>query len=715
MRRLEATQILYEIALSVGQSLDLNQMLRHSLGTMMRLCNFNLAVVMRLIDETSQGVTGTVVAAIPRNVVHRTYYQAFMERAEVPEHPDALHGWLMRLPLHREDGEAHHWYMFHLTGFGILVLRKTGTPISEDLFNSLPKLMEKLSQAIRACIYEQELKQQMEAARSAERAKNLFMANISHEIRTPMNGVLGLLDVVLDTPLPEEVREQLNLARLSAEHLLGIINIVLDLSRIDAGKMVLEARDLDLKELLLQTLGSQMPSAAAKQLKLTHHLDSDLPDYVRVDATRLRQILINLIGNAIKFTEQGEVSLQGQLLARDEAASEIQLSIRDTGIGIPTHVISRIFEAFEQGDNTYSRRFEGTGLGLTITHKLVELLGGEITVNSEAGKGSEFTVRLRLPHGTQPATDDTLTPHVLLADQLRKMRLKVLVAEDNSINQLVIRKLLERIHAASTVAENGIETVELASHRRFDLILMDMMMPLMDGMEATQHIRQQEAENHWSPCPIIALTAHAMAGDRERFLASGMQGYVAKPIQYTLLVQEILKVIGDHPHPGDQQRPSGHLDISDIHTENEPTWFLEAVNLSPSVSHPSPAELTHVLNWHNALKQIGGDEPLLRQVLALFMEGIDGQMHGMWQSLATSDINQLGIQAHTLKGQCGTLCALPARDAAQQLEKLCRDQTEVPRIRQALHALQEQMDRLLPALRHRQDAGPGNDPVTPLR
>ncbi|MCG5510143.1 MULTISPECIES: ATP-binding protein [Ectothiorhodospira] len=621
----------------------------------------------------------------------------------------------MRLPLHREDGDAHHWYVFHLTGFGILVMRKTGTPISEDLFNSLPKLMEKLAQAIRACIYEQELKQQMEAARSAERAKSLFMANISHEIRTPMNGVLGLLDVVLDTPLPEEVREQLNLARLSAEHLLSIINIVLDLSRIDAGKMILETRDLDLKELLLQTLGSQMPTAAAKQLRVTHHLDPDLPDYVRVDATRLRQILINLLGNAIKFTEQGEVTLQGRLLARDEAASEVQLSVRDTGIGIPTHVISRIFEAFEQGDNTYSRRYEGTGLGLTITRKLVELLGGEITVISEVGKGSEFTVRLRLPHGTRPEPSDTRTPHVLLADQLKQMRLKVLIAEDNSINQLVIRKLLGRIDAVCTVAENGIETVELAAHRRFDLILMDMMMPLMDGMEATQHIRQQEAENHWSPCPIIALTAHAMAGDRERFLAGGIQGYVAKPIQYALLIQEVLNVIGHDHHPDTDSVSPSTLEISNIHAENEPTWFMEAMTLGAPIPDPAPTDQSPIFNWQNALRQIGDDEPLLLQVLALFLESIDNQLHDMRHNLASSHLGDLGIQAHTLKGQCGTLCALPARDAAQQLEDLCRQQAEFPRIRQALHSLLEQMDRLLPALRQRLDAGPGNDPVTPPR
>lgn len=706
MRRLEATQILYEIAFSVGHSLDLNQMLRHSLGTMMRLCNFNLAVVMRLVDEASQGVSKAVVAAIPRNVVHRPYYQAFMERIGMPEQPDTLHPWLTRLPLQREDGEAHHWYVFHLTGFGILVLRKTGTPISEDLFNSLPKLMEKLSQAIRACIYEQELKQQMEAARSAERTKNLFMANISHEIRTPMNGVLGLLDVVLNTPLPKEVREQLNLARLSAEHLLGIINVVLDLSRIDAGKMVLESRNLDLKEVLLQTLGSQMPTAEAKQLRLTHHLAPDLPEYVCVDATRLRQILINLLGNAIKFTEQGEVSLQARLLAREEAASEVQLSVRDTGIGIPTHVIGRIFDAFEQGDNTYSRCFEGTGLGLTITQKLVELLGGEINVTSEVGKGSEFTVRLWLRHGTRPETSDARTPHILLAEQLKKMRLKALIAEDNSINQLVIRKLLERINAVCTVAENGIETVELAAHRRFDLILMDMMMPLMDGMEATRHIRQQEVENHWTPCPIIALTAHAMAGDRERFLASGIQGYVAKPIQFTLLVQEILKVIGHDHRPDTESMSPGTLEIRNIHTENEPNWFLEAMNQEAPMPTPAPAGQTALFNWQNALSQIGGDEPLLKQVLSLFMEGIDSQLHDMQHSLAASDINDLGIQAHTLKGQCGTLYALPARDAAQQLESLCRQQAESSQIRQALHVLLEQMDRLLPTLQQMLDGDP---------
>ncbi|SEP71895.1 Signal transduction histidine kinase [Ectothiorhodospira magna] len=708
MKRLEATQILYEIALSVGQTLELNRMLRHSLGTMMRLCNFNLAVVIQTADGAGASApTQKIVEAIPRSVIQRPYFNAFLERMDIPQAPADFEPWLSRLPLHYEEEEGQHWYAFALSGFGVLVVRKHTSPIHEDLFNSLPKLMEKLAQAIRACIYEQELKQQMEAAQSAERTKSLFMANISHEIRTPMNGILGLLDVVLDHPLPEEAREQLKLARLSAEHLLGIINAVLDLSRIDAGKMTLEAKDHDLPELLIQIVRSQTPTAHCKRLQLKHQLDPNLPRYVQVDATRLRQIIINLMGNAIKFTEKGEITLKATLVSQHDQGADILLSVEDTGIGIPTHAIERIFETFEQGDNTYSRMYEGTGLGLAITRKLITLMGGEISVTSEVGKGSKFTIQLTLPHGNPPPdVSDIDIQHAQVTEQLSRMKLRILVAEDNLINQMVIKKMLDRIDAVYTVAENGLETVEMAARRGFDLIFMDMMMPLMDGLEATCHIRQQEKENHWPNCPIIAITANAMAGDRERYLANNIQGYVAKPIQYPVLIQEIDRVLTQYPPSLPMDTPD--TDIDDIHIENEPAWFIEEHSTQ---WRETLAQSTQALpfDWNKALRQIGDDESLLIQVLAVFLEGIDDQLQQMQAHLAEGKMHELGIHAHTLKGQCGTFCASAAKDAAQHLETLCRNQGNTDAIRLALDDLMAQMATLLPPLREQWAKSPPLD------
>ena len=424
----------------------------------------------------------------------------------------------------------------------------TPAPVTEgeDELGQLGAAFNAMSRTVRQRVEQLTLAKQ--EAEASNRAKSEFLANMSHEIRTPMNGIIGMTELVLDSSLSTAQREHLQVVRSSADALLRIINDVLDFSKIEAGKLTLESLAFSPQQLLNDTLAPLEVGARDKGLVLRREIAPDLPAWVLGDPDRLRQVLTNLLGNAIKFTAAGEVTLGWRYLAGE--ALPHQLWVRDTGIGIPADKQKAIFEAFTQADNSTTRHFGGSGLGLTICSTLVQLMGGQISLDSEPGKGSTFQVALQLPltdappvvappaipPASQPLEAAPMTPVVpaevvpVSTDSVTN-GLRVLLVEDHPVNQKLAIKLLERDGHQVTLAQNGQEGFTAAVGETFDLVLMDVQMPVMDGLESARAIRAFEREHGRAAVPIAAMTANAMASDREACEAAGMNDFIAKPFK----------------------------------------------------------------------------------------------------------------------------------------------------------------------------------------
>jgi signal transduction histidine kinase/ActR/RegA family two-component response regulator len=440
---------------------------------------------------------------------------------------------------HRATGNYEAAFA-NLKAINQMVASKTQRDLAKGIkaavHNQKAKMAAQEATALRAV--NRELRIAKEQAESTSRYKSEFLANMSHEIRTPMAGVIGLAGLLVESGLDPVAAEYAAAIKDCGESLLHVINDILDFSKIEAGKMAISEESFELSKIVRQVCNLLRPSYDAAGLRLDLVDEPRLPQYLVGDPNRIRQILMNLIGNAVKFTREGGVTVRIEMLSSSSQRSEFRLSVEDTGIGIPTDRHGAIFESFTQAYGATDRRFGGTGLGLTITKKLVELMGGAIEVVSEIGKGSSFCVTLCLPVGVAKPVFAHGSARAGEAESLLGMR--ILLAEDNTVNQMVARRTLERLGCEVSVCANGLEAIQMVETCYFDLVLMDCQMPVLDGYEATRRIRGSERSDRRS-LPIIAMTANAMEGDRERCLEAGMDNYLSKPVDPSELLKTLIR------------------------------------------------------------------------------------------------------------------------------------------------------------------------------
>ena len=489
-------------------------------------------------------------------------------------------------------------------------------------------------------------RQAEQEARAADRAKGQFLADMSHEIRTPMNGVLGMADLLLQGELTPAQREQVETIRTSAEALLALINDILDLSRIEAGRLQLRPRDFRLRELAGDVVRLLAPQAAAREVDLALHIPPELPDELHGDPVRLRQVLLNLVGNAIRFTRQGTVAMSFDLVGGEGVAPALRCRVRDTGAGIPPELQARLFQPFTQSDSEISRHLGGTGLGLVISKNIVELMGGTIGFESTHRVGSTFWFRVPLVPARGAATPSPPALPDAGGDADRRAarhRIAVLVVDDHPVNRSLAVAQLRNAGYQAEAAEGGEAALALLARRSYGAVLLDCAMPEVDGYETCRRLRRREGDGR-THVPVIALTAHAMEGERERCLAAGMDDFLAKPYRADELTALVDRWAGLGPPVPCENAAGGAGDEGRL-----------AARLA-------------------SLRRFGErtGEDILGQVIADFLGRSQADLDAMAAALARADGAALADAAHSLAGSSGILGAGELARRCAGLEALAR-------------------------------------------
>ncbi len=472
------------------------------------------------------------------------------------------------------------------------------------------------------------------------RVKEEFLANMSHEIRTPMNAIVGFTDLLMKAELPDELLQYINAIKVSGENLLVIINDILDFSKIEKGKIVFEQIDIHLSRIVSTIVELLLPKSVEKEIKLSTQIDKRIPDNLIGDPTRLSQVLLNLVGNAIKFTERGEVIVNIELLSKQEDDVELRFCVTDTGIGIPKEKLATIFEGFTQATNATTRKYGGTGLGLTIVKQLVELQGGSVLVESVEGHGSTFSFQLKFKEKTGSASDyqqDVLKEEPPLVEGLH-----VLLVEDNYLNQLLAKKVLSDWNWNVEVADNGLMAIDKADKQDFDVILMDIQLPEMDGYEATRYIRKNFPP-HKASIPIIAMTAHAISGESDKCRQAGMNEYISKPFDPKVLYSKVVGAL-----------PANHVSLDkDKNTEIE----------DQSHSTDSIIDLTYL----NTLAK--GNQEFVSEMIRIFMQQTPAALQSIKTSLDNKDWKSVRALAHKMKPSFAFMGIHSLKDVIHSIEE----------------------------------------------
>jgi len=499
------------------------------------------------------------------------------------------------------------------------------------------------------------------ARRIADKAnedKSLFLANMSHEIRTPMNGIIGMTNLLMYTTQTEEQKEYSRLIKSSSEALLDIINDILDISKIESGKIELENRTFNLREIINLVLKTLDFKATEKNLVLTADIEKNIPKYLIGDSLRIRQIIINLINNALKFTDKGGVKLSLKLTAGDSKKITLQCTVKDTGIGLKPESLHSIFEKFTQADSSTTRKYGGTGLGLSISKQLIEMMNGKIWVESEYGNGSSFIFKIdldipNLEEISQIENEESTTKK--LSDIVFNKELKILIAEDNTTNQKYIRSLLQIHKLNPLIVNNGKEAVDAATSQTFDCILMDLHMPEMDGIVATETIRKSNDERVKN-IPIIALTAAAYKEDKEKMLAAGMNDYLSKPINEEALMR-ILKQF-DSENPNQKLESSLVSELKQINEIEKAEIQAEEIDIRMDVINK--------VSFKNNFGTFSND--ILQEIIDEFIGHQAQKMQLIKEHIDSKNMNRLMHEAHSLKGEISMFCAETVRQKMFVLE-----------------------------------------------